>query len=301
MLNQFRTILWYTVFREGMRLVFLVVALLISKTLLSAVIALVLHDATVALVGTFASARAYRRASGLSFLHPMISHVAAVRRRMMGMMFHTNIVSYGRLAETQVPAIAIGAFWGPTEVALFKIGQSAGAALAKMTDPVWQALMPRASRLWTAGEADKLRRLLRHASAISVPGMALIGGLVILFRQPILVAFGGSGATAGSTVLVLACLGQIVNGGLFWNLPTLYACKRASTVTKIYLTTVLLLVPALLLLTKRWGADGAAAALLCSTLVVNAAATWAAVRLLRRASVRDGTEFADSEALGGQA
>lgn len=280
-LDRFDVTLWYTLVREASRLVLVAGALLAYHTLTSVVVALVIHDAITGALGIYLSARTLSGRTRLSLFRGNLSRVKPIRRPMLRMLFHTNIISYGRLVETQVPALALGAFWGPTEVAILKVGQSAGAALAKLTDPVWQALIPRASRLWTSGRIGVLRRMLLQATCISIPVMVAVGGVVILLREPLLTLFAGHGARAGSTVLILACLAQVVNGGLFWNIPLLYACKKAATAARLYLVNLAILVPLLLFLTKVFAANGAAAALLISTVLMNIAATLVATRLLR--------------------
>jgi O-antigen/teichoic acid export membrane protein len=302
-LDRFDVTLWYTLAGEASRLLLVAGALLLFHSLLAVVVALVIHDALTAAMGVALAARCLRRRTGVSVFRPVLSHISGLRRSMLGMIFHTNVVSYVRLVETQVPAILLGAFSGPSEVAIFKVGQAAGTALAKLTDPVWQALIPRAARLWSLAEIKTLRRMLLQATCISVPVMALVGAIAIALREPILRVIAGADAQKGAIVLALACLAQVVNGGLFWNVPLLYACKKARTAARIYVANLAVLIPVLVFFTSRWGANGAALALLISMVGVNAGATIAATRLLRidahQAEVAPQTQASIPEAIRG--
>jgi O-antigen/teichoic acid export membrane protein len=281
-LDRFDVTLWYTIAREVSRLALVGGALVLFHSVLAVVVALVIHDALTAAMGVVLAAVFLRRRSGVSIFQPSLSYVSGLRRRMLGMIFHTNVVSYGRLVETQAPTLLLGAFAGPEQVAILKIGQAAGSALARVTDPAWQALIPRAARLWSKGALTELRKMLLHATYLSVPIMAVIAAVVIAFRDTILGIIAGPEALQATTVLILACLAQVINGGIFWNLPLLYACKRAKTAARIYLVTLAILAPTLVIFTREWGATGAAIALLMSTALVNGAATFLAVRLIRQ-------------------
>ena len=282
LLDRYRTILSYTVFREASRVALLVAALSLSPGLASAVLALVIHDAFTGLLGFFLAARAFRLASSdqVSLTRPALGAARDSRRPMLRMIAHTNFVGYGRAVETQAPVFLINAFAGPVDVALFKVGTAAAMAIARVQDPAWSAIMPRLSRLWTERRLADMRRLTAQGTLLAGVGLALIGLIVIMLRDPILRFVGGAGASAASTVLIIGVVGQTVNGTLFWNMPLLYAAKQARTVSKLYLANILIVAPFLVLFTKWWGTSGAALALLISAVQMNVAMTIAARRLL---------------------
>jgi O-antigen/teichoic acid export membrane protein len=116
-------------------------------------------------------------------------------------------------------------------------------------------------------------------------------GVVILLRSPILELVGGDKAAAEAAgVLVLAAIGQAVNGALFWNNGVLFATGNSRVVSRIALGGLVVQVALLFPLVDANGAEGAAVALLVSVVGTNMLGGWFAVRALRRS----GRGLADS-------
>jgi O-antigen/teichoic acid export membrane protein len=277
--DRFRLVASYTVVLEATRVALLGLALFLSRSLVAVVLALLAHSAAVALVNVVAANRVFRRATRLSLAHRALDGFAE-KRAMLRMAAHTNVVSYARLAQVQLPPLLLGALSGPTQVGLYKVGTAAAAAVARLVDPAYAALLPRISRLWATGRRDEVRILLRRSTgfAILLTGSALLA--LVILRDPVLKLLGGDEAVAASTVLVLVALGQAVNGALFWNIGLLYAAGFSNRVAAIGALSVAVQIGLLVPLVARFGADGAAFALLVSVLVTNMAATLFSIRLL---------------------
>jgi Na+-driven multidrug efflux pump len=137
--------------------------------------------------------------------------------------------------------------------------------------------------MWAEREFSEMRKLLAQGTVIASTALLVIGAVVILLREPLLRIFGGPEGPTAAIVLLFGVLGQIVNGGLFWNIPLLYSAKRARSVSKLYLMNVVVLVPLLVGLTYVWGANGAACSLMLSTLLMNGMLTVACLKLLNDA------------------
>jgi len=283
--GQFGTILRLVIVREIIRVAVLVVVLIGIGTLVSAVLALVILEAFVAAVAALAATRTFSARCGRSLWAPALAETRHLRRPMVGMLFHTNLVTYAKLIPSQIPTLLLGAMRSPVEVGGFKVATAIAAAAVKLVDPAWAAVLPRLSRLWAAGSRSEIRQLVVNGTV----GAALILGasafIVFVLREPLLRIVGGEGATVASTVLLLSLLGGVVNGSLFWNTPLIYAAKRARLAMWAYVVSSLVLVPLLILGIDAWGAEGAAAALLLFTVALNAMLTVMALRLVRQPSV----------------
>jgi O-antigen/teichoic acid export membrane protein len=246
-------------------------------------VALVLHDAVAGAVNVRLAARAFGRASGgRSLAEPALSAARDERRGMLRMVFHTNVVSYARLTQAQLPTIVVGALAGTTQAGLYKLGMSAAAVVGRLSDPAYVAAVPRLSKLWAAGERERILGLMRYASALALGPLAAALALVVLLREPIVALLAGGQAHSAAAVVALGASAQAINGVLFWNMPLLFAANRAATVAGIALVGVLVQVVALLTLVPALDATGAAVAFLVTQVVANALATALAVATVRR-------------------
>jgi O-antigen/teichoic acid export membrane protein len=277
--DRFRLVALYTVGLEATRVALVGIALYLSKSLVAVVLALLVHNVAVAMVNIIAATSVFRRTTQSSLARRALDSFHE-RRAMLRMAIHTNVVSYARLTQVQLPTLLLGALTGPTQVGLYKVGTAAAAAVVRLVDPAYAALLPRLSRLWAAGRRDDVRALILHSTVVAaaLTGVALLA--LTSLRAPVLQLLGGGGATAAGTVLVLVAIGQAVNGALFWNVGLLYAAGLSNRVAAIAIMSVAIQVGLLVPLAARFGANGAAASLLVSLLATNVAATIVALRVL---------------------
>lgn len=291
LLDRFRLVAGYTVALEATRITFVVLALALFDSLIGVMVALVAYKALGSIVNLVAAVAAFKKARGESLLRPALDAARPDRRPMLRMILHTNVVSYARLAQTQLPTVVIGAMSGVTQVGLYKLGTAVGSIVGRLADPAYVALLPRISRLWAAGRHGDVRRLVGNATRISVPSMAIALAVVLLLGSSILELVGGGEEAADATgVLVLAATAQAVNGALFWNIGVLFVTGNSQAVSRIALGGMVVQVALLFPLVDANGAQGAAVALLVSGIGTNLLSGWLAIRALRR----DGQGVMDS-------
>jgi O-antigen/teichoic acid export membrane protein len=280
--GRFGTILRIVVLREVLRVALLLVVLLTIGTLVSAVIALVLLESLTGFVGGVLAGRAFSTRCRRSLWAPALASVKGLRRPMLGMLFHTNLVTYAKLIPAQVPTLLLGAMRSPSEVGGFKVATAIAAAAVKLVDPAWAAVLPRLSRLWSSGRRAEIRELLMQATIGAGLVLTLSAVLAFVLREPLLRIVGGEGATTATTVLVLSLAGGVINGTLFWNTPLIYAARAARLAVVAYVSSSLLLAPLLIVGIDAWGANGAAAALLVFTVAINVMLTAMALKVFRQ-------------------
>jgi O-antigen/teichoic acid export membrane protein len=282
LLGRFGTILRLTALREVLRVIALATVLVVFGTLESVAVALVLLEAMVTVLGLAAAARAFTSGSGgVRLGTPALRAVGELRRPMLGMMFHTNLVTYAKLVAAQGPTLLLGALRPPVEVGAYKVATAIASAFGKPADPAWAAVMPRLSRLWAAGRASEIRRLVLQASTIALAGLTALALIATVLREPLLRLFGGGAATVAADILVIAVAAKVVNGVVFWNTPLLYSARRAAVASRAYVVSAAVLAPMLYLFIDAWGGLGAAVALLVFTVQLNVLLTVSAVRTTR--------------------
>ena len=283
LLDRYRLVAAYTVGLEAVRIALIVAALLISEGLVAVILALVVHQLLVTAVQVATAATSFRAALGRPlFREPALDAVADTRRQMLTTVLHTNVVSYARLAQTQLPTVLLGAISGPLQAGLYRIGMAAASAVGRLADPAYAALLPRLSRLFAAGRRESVRRLIQQSSRISVPVMVAAFALVVALREPILELLGGEGATDAAPVLVAGAAAFAINGAVFWNIGVLFAAGRTQVVAVIAVTAALTQVALLIPLVVTLDATGAALAFLGSMALSNLLITVIALRLLAR-------------------
>ena len=282
LLDRFKLIAWYTTGLQALRVACLVGALLISQSLTAVLIALVAFDLASAIANASAAALVFRKTTGRSLTQSAIGEFRE-RRQMVRMVFHTNVVSYGRLAQVQLPTLLVGSLSGATQAGIYKLGTAGGATIGRLADPAYGALLPRLARLWAEGRVGEIRRLIRRASLVAAPTLAAALLALVLLREPALRLLGGSGGTQAGTVLVLVAVAQAVNGALFWNVGLLFAAGRSGIIALIASIGAVLQVALLVPLVVLFDANGAAAAFLATMVGTNLIAALFALRVLGRA------------------
>jgi O-antigen/teichoic acid export membrane protein len=208
------------------------------------------------------------------------------------MVLHTNVVSYARIAQTQLPTLLVGALGTATAVGIYKVGTAAAAIVARVSDPAYAAVLPRLARLWAAGRSRAVRMLVAQSTLIASGAVSLALTLVLLLRYPILELLGGDKGRAAVAVLILVSIGQAVNGALFWNVGLLYATGRSGIVAVVALIGLVVQISLVALLVPSHGADGAAIALLSSLIATNAVATALCLRVLAEGAAKDSSRAA---------
>lgn len=282
--DRFRLLAVYTAFMEAGRLALVIATLAVTDELFWGIVAIVAAQAISGLGLTVFSVKAFWEASGGTSL--LTSALASVdrdeRRQLRSTIVHTNVISYARLAQVQLPTLFLGAVSTTTNVAVYKVGMAAAAIIGKAVDPASAALLPRLSRLWAAKRFDELRSLIERVTLYTAPLIALGMVLLVLFRDPVLHAIGGAtAASEADFVLLIGATSQALYAVAFWRGAVLFSAHRARTVARVSIVAMLVQLVAIAFLIPAFDANGAAVALLISQLVVAIGLTSSAIRTLK--------------------
>ena len=187
LLDRFALITTYEWALEFGRVGLVFLAIQIFDSLLAVVAAITVGTLIAGAVNLTVAARVYSKTHGVQLLRSHLSTLdAGERKGMRTTMFHTLVIQYSRVVQTQLPAVLLGALAGTTQAGIYKIGTAATAIIGKIIQPASQALLPRISRLWAAGRIFELRKLIFRASAISTVVMVTAFTLIVVFRDPVL-------------------------------------------------------------------------------------------------------------------
>jgi O-antigen/teichoic acid export membrane protein len=283
LLNRFRLVAVNRVICELGRVVLLVAVLSVSHDLLLVAAAVSLSKVAVGAANLVAASRVFRSVGNGWRLRDRAGPLPRPERRtMLGTVFHTNLVAYAKVAETQVPTLVLGWIAGTTETGIYKVGMAVAGGITRLTAPASAALLPRLTKLWAAGRRAQLVRLVRHATLISLPAIVVTSALMLVFRDPLLHLLGGEHAAAeAGTVFVFALIGNAFQAAVFWRTALLYAVGRANLMSAVTLPATAFQIAAVVLLAPEYGAEGAAAAFVVGVGLNSLALSIAAVRAVR--------------------
>jgi O-antigen/teichoic acid export membrane protein len=282
LLDRFRAIATVNAASEALRVALVLLALVAGMGLQGVIIALLVYRLALGTSLLVLALASFRRATGRRLARRAPAIARQERAPLLRMVMHTNVVSYSRLAQQQLPPLVLGAVSTSTEVGLYKLGMAAAALIGRLADPAYAALLPRLSNLRSAERWQAAVRLVRRSAAVAVPTAAVITAALILLRVPVLTALGGgSDALEAQPVLVLGAIAYAINAALFWNVGVLFAAQRAAYVSKVAVVGFILQTALLVPLAAWLGATGAAATYTLSVLVTNSLITRGALQSLR--------------------
>jgi O-antigen/teichoic acid export membrane protein len=281
LLDRYRLVAGYTVAIEVVRVAMIAVALAVFHSLVAVVAVLALYQAAIGIANLLAGKLAFQRATGEPLFRGRHQGLAPeMRGRMIRTVLHTNVVTYTKLVQMQLPTVVVGALVGPFEAGLYKIGMAPAAFVGRLSDPAYVAILPRLSQLWSRGHYGEVRTFIKHLSRTWIPIVVTAAAIVIALRFPILRAIGGEEATAAAAVLASGVLARAIDGGLFWNASLLFAAGRARAVAGVAIAAAAVQTALLFPLTLGFEATGAGLAFLVSVALANALNTTLAVRVL---------------------
>lgn len=280
--DRYEWIAAYGVSSEIFRIGMVAVAVLIFHSLTALVVCLVIVEISLGLATLTLANRALLAMLGRGLFGVRTRLLPEERRPMLKLVLQTNILAYSRIAQSQLPLIVVGALAGPFEAGVYKVALAAATVIGLLSDPAFNAVLPRFSAMWARRKRTEIATLIRHASVIAWPTITVVASIAILMRIPILRLAGGEPATAGEVIFVLGVAAQAINGALFWNSPLLMAAGRASVSARLHVVGMVALASLIVPLVDRWGGAGAAVGILMFISFVNVGSTISAVRLLRR-------------------
>ena len=172
----------------------------------------------------------------------------------------TNWHATIRMASKEADTLIIGAMMGSAGAGLFKIVKQVASVLSRAADPLYQAVYPELARLWTAGDRDGFRHILRRSTAIGLAvGIGYLGLFWLGGHWTLVTLLGGDYALAYEPTLIYLVAVALSAASFAFHPAALAMDRPTDSLTVLVTATVVyfvLLVPAIM-----WqGLHGAAAA-----------------------------------------
>ena len=230
LLDRFGLIATYSWSLELARVALIVGAIQFFDSLMAVVVAVVIATLAAGVVNAIVAARVFRSAHGLSLARSQLGDVRprGTPSRCSGRCPTPSLSRTAGSCRRSFRRLLLGAIAGATQTGIYKVGMAAATVVGKLIDPASAALLPRLSRLWSAG------RLQRTASA-DLPGLPHLGsghvpGVRGGCRLPGSRSFASSAAARPARrrarCCVLGAATQALYGLVFWHSTLLFAADR---------------------------------------------------------------------------
>lgn len=182
------------------------------------------------------------------------------RKKFLSFLITNNIDVSIRMISRQADIVLLGIFAGKEQVALYKIAVQVCSLPLRVTDPVYQVLLPQFSKLLAKGALKDVRKMVAKISVVGGLFFIFIFSVFLMTGQSLInLVFGDQYAEVYdiASIYLIALLGAMV--GLPY-VPYFQALGNAKLCLNIQLITTVIYVALLYPLIDRMGTLGAAIA-----------------------------------------
>jgi len=172
----------------------------------------------------------------------------------------TNLNGSIRSASRELDTLVIGYMLGPAAAGLFKIAKQYSLALAKFSDPLYQAIFPDLSRLYSTGQVAAFRSLIRRSACLAGAGALLIWLVFFFGGGHILTLTAGPDYIDAYGVLIIHMLGTSISVFAFPLQPAMLSMGRPMTTFYVHIVSATLHIFALWACLSAVGLSGAGVA-----------------------------------------
>jgi len=116
-----------------------------------------------------------------------------------------------QLLDSQASVLFLGFLATPEEVGLFRVAATGAALVAFGLNAVNMAMAPQISRLYSAGELQKLQRTITLSTRIVALVSFPVALIFIIFGKAIIGFVFGQEYVSAAPALAILCIGQLVN------------------------------------------------------------------------------------------
>ena len=192
------------------------------------------------------------RLRGISARHPGI----------WSFLWTTNLSGSIRTVAREVDVLLVGGLAGEVGAGLYKIAKQFAAVVAKLTDPLYQAIYPDLARLYADGKIASMRSLIGKSS-LMMGAITAAGWAVFLFFGPMILRLTvGPQYLGAHPVLVWYMSGVVVAIFGYALQPAMLASGRARLSLAVHFGSTVLYIPAMIILLNLNGVVGAGQAYL---------------------------------------
>ncbi|MDC3197499.1 oligosaccharide flippase family protein [Luminiphilus sp.] len=197
----------------------------------------------------------------LSYIfYSKIDRLKIKKLRILPFIIYNNFDVSVRMVSRQLDMIILGRLYGPETVALFKIVKEVSNLMARLTDPLYQAIYPALAKLIARGDKSEAKDMARKISyCLGVAGLVFYIFFVLMGQFTIKTFFGDEFLDAYGVTLVyfFATYIAIITLPLY-PMQHAFGFARDALINQIH--TTLIYLPVLLILIVYYGIVGAAVA-----------------------------------------
>jgi len=204
-------------------------------------------------------------------------HTRKWLRSMLPLLF----VSTAGTINDHISIIMVGSMLGSEATGIFDVARRGAMLVSFILMAVNMPLAPTVARLYARGEKEYLQRVVTKSARVALFGSLPIALGLIIFGRWVLLIFGRE-FMGGSAVLVILCLGQLVNAGMgsVGLLLNMTGHERDTARASGIAATVNVILNAILI--PKWNLEGAAIATSSSMILWN---VLLAIRVYRRLGI----------------
>ena len=183
--------------------------------------------------------------------------------------------------EGKIAVLILGYFFTTEAAGLYKVARAVIKVIARITDPLYEAIFPKLVSLSTLNLYERLVEIVKFSVKSLLKFIAPVLMIILLFTEQFIgLIFGYQYVPASNTMRILA-IGVLFTGSTFWLTPLLLAVGRPGLRTAVSMFKILGYVALLLVLVPRYSYMGAGITYLVVEFVHFVAAIYL-VRTLKR-------------------
>ncbi|QYZ79866.1 hypothetical protein E2N92_10745 [Methanofollis formosanus] len=201
---------------------------------------------------------------GFSGIHKVtIRNISTQHPGIWGFILTTNLNSSIRLTSREFDTMIVGGVIGVESAGLYKIAKQIAAIPAMISDPLYQAIYPDLSRLWTRGDVKRFSQLMVRSGFVAGGGAAIIWVIFILFGSFFIQLVFGAEYIAAQPVLIWYMFAMVIAIYGFPLSPAMLSMGRPKTTFWVHLSSTIVYFPLLFLFLESMGLIGAGVAYVC--------------------------------------
>jgi O-antigen/teichoic acid export membrane protein len=161
------------------------------------------------------------------------------------------------MASLRLDTLIVGGYLGESAAGLYKVAKELGRVLSRFSQPLYKAIYPDLSRLWSQGDHRNFVRLVVRSGVLAGAGGILIWFGIVAFGDRILSLAAGPDYAVAYSVMVWYMLGVVVSVAAFPVTPAVLAMGAPRLPFYSVTAATLTYFSILFLCLEVWGLAGA--------------------------------------------
>ncbi len=233
------------------------VAIVLSRGLIGIIVALLVKDVVSAITNVSLARKALSNDLPADvFWRSSFRLVSDRYRELVRFVLSTNFVAYLRMAATKLDVLLLSFFTSADEVGLYKVAMNVSGAVLRISDPLFAAILPDLTSLWSSGKNKRFRNLVKNVSFAALVGFIPAVILILAFKNQALGFFFGAEYVGAAPLISIGIWGFLCGCVFFWIWPALLSIGRPEIAVYVGAVSAVLQIALIYYLAPRYGAVG---------------------------------------------